>query len=236
MGTARENTVLRAQLADAMRDVTRWLSIAESGEERQHLRQVQLRLGELQAILDRVEIRWRVKTRVRGEPPLPSEAPEWAENVTAFLGAFQDARDVRGSSFGGCLSRLVARLKRETAKSEAPTTVVDGRRKDAGTVPASKPIERGRFCDQVIDEIKRIKNLCQASGRSVAEVQHEHPDWAVWTVRDHIGPEDKDAFSHPRQWGPTVGYAKMILSKIHGVTADTITSWVKAYRRSRKAK
>lgn len=74
------------------------------------------------------------------------------------------------------------------------------------------------------------------SGRSVAEIQVEHPDWAVWKVRESLGSEDKDTFKRPNQWGPTVGYAKIVLSKTQGVKTDTITSWVKAYRKSQKTK
>jgi hypothetical protein len=94
----------------------------------------------------------------------------------------------------------------------------------------TKPIDRGKFCDEVIDEIRTIRNLHSGSGRSVAEIQHANPRWAVWKVRESLDSEDQETFNHPNQWGPPVGYAKRVLSKINGVSMDTITSWVKAYR------
>jgi hypothetical protein len=99
-------------------------------------------------------------------------------------------------------------------------------------VPASRPIERGQFCQQVIDEIRRIKNLHLGSGMSIAEIQNENPKWAAWNVRESLSSEDRETFNHPRRWGAPVGYARLILSKDQAVTVDTVRSWVKAYRRS----
>jgi hypothetical protein len=100
----------------------------------------------------------------------------------------------------------------------------------------SKTISRGKFCDKVINEVRRIKNLCLATGRRVAEIQNEHADWAVWKVRDSLSSEDRDTFNHPNQWGSVVGYAKNILVKTSGVSVHTITSQVKAYRKSQRPK
>lgn len=95
-------------------------------------------------------------------------------------------------------------------------------------------IKRGEFCQRVIEQIKRIKNLNRGTGMSVAEVQNENPEWAVWKVRELLPPEDRDTFNHPNQWGPVVGYAKNILAKTSDVSVHTITSRVKAYRKSQK--
>jgi hypothetical protein len=103
-------------------------------------------------------------------------------------------------------------------------------------VETGKLVERGRFCQEVINQIKRIKNLHSGSGRSVAEIQHENPGWEVWKVRESLNLEDQETFNHPNQWGPTVGYATKLLSKNHGVTTHTITSWTKAYRKHQKTK
>jgi len=99
-----------------------------------------------------------------------------------------------------------------------------------------KLVDKGEFCDQVISEIKRIKNLATGSGRSVAEIETEHPAFAVWKVRTSLSPEDQEGFAHPNQWGPPVGFAKLILSKIQDVSVHTIDAWVKAYRKARKTK
>jgi hypothetical protein len=101
-------------------------------------------------------------------------------------------------------------------------------------VRTRKPIDRGKFCDQVIDEIKAIRTLHSGSGRSVAEIQDKNPGWGVWKVRESLDSENRETFNHPNRWGPTVGYAKTVLSKTYCVSMDTITSWVKAYRAHRK--
>jgi hypothetical protein len=103
-------------------------------------------------------------------------------------------------------------------------------------ISMSRTIERGRFWEQVIDEIKRIKNLCVGSGWSIAEIQYRHPDFAVWKVRESLGGEDLESFNHPNQWGPPVGFAKKILAKSSGVSDHTITASVKAYRKTHQPK
>jgi hypothetical protein len=101
----------------------------------------------------------------------------------------------------------------------------------------SKPVRLGEFCNRVIGEMRRIKYFCSGTGMSIAEVETEHPKYAAWKVREQLrAEEDQDVFDHPNQWGPTVGYAKGVLAKMQGRSDHTITSWVKAYRRSKKSR
>ena len=132
-------------------------------------------------------------------------------------------------AFCACLERL--EHERAAQKDEQPSPA----QKSEKPVQ-SELVEKGRFCDQVIGEIRRIRNLTVSSGRSVAEIEKEHPDFAAWKVRTSLSPDDQETFSHPRQWGPPVGYAKMVLSKTHGVSQHTINSWVKAYRKGQKTR
>src|SRR5260370_13402345 len=78
------------------------------------------------------------------------------------------------------------------------------------TPPVSAAMERGKFCQQVTDEIKKIKNLCLGTGRSVSEVQNEQPDWAVWKLRESLSSEHQDTFNHPRRWRPPAGYSRLL--------------------------
>ena len=126
-------------------------------------------------------------------------------------------------------SSLVQNNGKTTQSAESKSTNAEGQTQ-------VRSIDRGKFCDGVIDEIKRIKNLAVGTGRSVAEIEKENPDFAVWKVRTSLSPEDQETFNHPNQWGPPVGYAKMVLGKIHAVTTHTIDSWVKAYRKDLQAK
>jgi hypothetical protein len=69
----------------------------------------------------------------------------------------------------------------------------------------------------------------------MAEIQHEYPGSVVWKVREQLPQDDQQTFNYPNQWGPVVGYAKMVLSRIHHVSTHTIISWVKACRKEKKA-
>jgi hypothetical protein len=121
----------------------------------------------------------------------------------------------------------IGQLKRQESKL---------RLSDEGSDNLNQRTQRGEFCQRVIDEIKRIKNQCVGMGRSVAEIQNDHPDFAVWKVRESLSSEDRDTFNHPNRWGPPVGFAKNILAKTSDVSVHTITSRVKAYRKSQQPK
>jgi hypothetical protein len=95
----------------------------------------------------------------------------------------------------------------------------------------SRPVERGKFCDQVCIEAKKVKRM-YLGGRGMAEIQNEFPHFAIWKVRQRLCPEDREIFDHPRQWGPS--YEKMILARTEGISEHTVTASLKAYRKSQK--
>jgi transcriptional regulator with XRE-family HTH domain len=95
---------------------------------------------------------------------------------------------------------------------------------------SARVIEKGRFCDRVVQEMRQIKSLCVDSGWTIAEIQTNHPEFAAWKVRDTLAEEDRNVFNHPRQWGPTVGYGRLVLGKHYGRHADTVKDWIKAFR------
>ena len=99
------------------------------------------------------------------------------------------------------------------------------------TLP-TRVLEDGRFCDRVIEEIKKIRHFYSA--HSVNQVKIDHPDFIVWKVIEEgvFAPEDLEIFYHPNRWGPTVGYALNLLSKhFDGRSVATIRRWRKVYRR-----
>jgi hypothetical protein len=100
--------ILHAKLADAQVDARFWLAVAESHEERSYVGRMQERLGDLQRILDRIELRGASGERTR-----------WDENVKAFLEAFRGAKQAAGCVIGTVLSPLVAYLGKQTELSEA---------------------------------------------------------------------------------------------------------------------
>lgn len=98
------------------------------------------------------------------------------------------------------------------------------------TNAASEKIQRGKRCAQIIDEVRRLKNLVVGAGRTMAEVKEENPTLLVWAFRDTLLQQDREIFDHPNQWGPVVGYALGLLSKEYGKSPTTINDWVKAFR------
>lgn len=99
-----------------------------------------------------------------------------------------------------------------------------------------KQIELGKFCVQVTEEMQRIKYLALSTGRSMAQIEKENPGFAVWKVRNNLTSEDQEIFNRPTRWEATVGYATLVLSKIHGKSTHAITSWKKIYKRAQKNK
>jgi hypothetical protein len=138
-------------------------------------------------------------------------------------------------------SRVIKRWTDEELKLEEEIANVERireapRQQTRAETEKSKLLERGKYCCEVIEEVKKIKNLHLGTGRSVPEIQTESPDMAVWQLRKLLTQEDQDTFNHPNQWGPPVGYAKIILAKTSDVSVHTITSRVKAYRKSQRSK
>ena len=122
---------------------------------------------------------------------------------------------------------LIAKENRHTRSEQGEPE------EDLSPISLSRPTERGKFCIQVCNEGKKVRRM-HLDGRSVAEIQHDYPDFAIWKVRESLSPEDRETFNHPRQWGP--GYVKMILARTEGISEHTVNASMKAYRKSQRPK
>jgi hypothetical protein len=98
-------------------------------------------------------------------------------------------------------------------------------------IELSATLRNGQYCDQVIDEIRRVRHLYRAS--TVGQIKSAHPRFAVWSMIEgpDMDAEDRDVFFHPGRWGPVVGYAIKILARHFGKSEETIKRWRKAYKR-----
>ena len=94
----------------------------------------------------------------------------------------------------------------------------------------SLPIRNGQRCARIIGQIRRAKNMCLGSGRTIAEIQQDFPDWELWKVIKNLPAEDQETFAHPNRWGPVVGYGHGLLAKEYGKSPATIRDWIKAWR------
>jgi hypothetical protein len=135
-----------------------------------------------------------------------------------------------------CVGEYLARAKEEALNHSLILITKEKNRDRSETVgrpdeyvpdSVSRPVDRGRFCDQVCSEAKKIKRM-YLGGRGIAEIQNDFPHFAIWKVRDQLCQEDREIFDHPRQWGPS--YAKMILARTEGISEHTVTASLKAYR------
>ena len=119
---------------------------------------------------------------------------------------------------------VVADLEGTLAASAAPASIAR---------PALTKVQNhGRFCLEVVNEIRKVKKLHQENGYAVAETHTNHPDWNVWKVLEALSKDDIELFHHPNQWGPVVGYAQGLLAKYHGKARATIHDWCKRARRT----
>jgi hypothetical protein len=99
----------------------------------------------------------------------------------------------------------------------------------------SNRLSNGKFCDQVISDLRRIRRWCVDSGRRMDEIRKDLPDSPVWNL--DLPAEDKECLLHPGMWGAVVGYGERILGKHFGKSPDTIRDWRKEYRQhARKSK
>ncbi|MFZ0634685.1 MAG: hypothetical protein WA755_10365 [Candidatus Acidiferrales bacterium] len=154
-----------------------------------------------------------------------SERPEWAKSSCPPEPTTEANAEIRA------LTQEVAGLK-ATIEGLAKAEQVNGRESptDAGLNLPEK-IQHGKRCAQLIDEIRRVRNLVLGTGRTIAEVRGENPTLLVWAIRDALQHQDREIFDHPNRWGPVVGYAHGLLSKEYGRSDMTIRDWVKAFRR-----
>ena len=96
-------------------------------------------------------------------------------------------------------------------------------------------VEKGHFCELVVQQVRSVRHSCVKRGWSINEHRRQYPNLAVWTVADAMGPEDRETFGHPNQWGPATGYAHKILCAFYnGAAEETVRSWRKEFRRTTK--
>jgi hypothetical protein len=128
----------------------------------------------------------------------------------------------------------IAQVKRQESQSRPSDgqaqTGPEPAAQTTNAAAAPEKIQRGKRCAQIIDEVRRVKNLVVGTGRTMAEVREEQPTLLVWAFRDTLPQQDREIFDHPNQWGPVVGYAHGLLSKEYGKSPTTIKDWVKAFR------
>jgi hypothetical protein len=100
----------------------------------------------------------------------------------------------------------------------------------------SERLRRGKRCDQILKEMRRIKYWRLDAVKTMAEIQTEHPDLAVWKLREGLGLEDREFFDRPNRWESVVTYGLGLLGKEYGRKPATVNDWVKEFRHHQKEK
>ena len=153
-------------------------------------------------------------------------------------------RDEHGLPFGSA-AMVYSEVVYELLMRGISQTAIDARRNRVlanlaeiamPTIQAPRPIENGKFCEQIVSEMKMIRDEVQDKGKSIAQVEQERPNLAAWKVRSQLTEqEDKDLFNSPRQWESAVLQAETVLAKLYNKSISTIRSWRKAYKADLKA-
>ncbi len=126
--------------------------------------------------------------------------------------------------------RYVVQMSQKDASVAVPKNDSANRKTRPPKRISPRTLAKGKLCSQIMQEVRTVKKLCVDSGRTIVEVQIDFPDFHAWKLRETLTAEDRETFNNPRQWGPVVGYAEMILAKHFGRSAETIHDWVKGYR------
>lgn len=136
----------------------------------------------------------------------------------------------RGGENCGAVIALASKIF-QRARAKSGSRGGEGLEVAAGARQLStRQIEKGKRCEQIIAEMRKIKRMCVDSGQNIVEIQCAHPEFEAWKVREALNEEDRETFNHPRQWGPPVGYARLVLAKIYSKNEGTVKNWVKWYR------
>jgi len=94
----------------------------------------------------------------------------------------------------------------------------------AGTL-STPLLNRGAFCNQIIEQMKQIRNL--STSKDMQEIRSDNPHWRVWKMIEGqvFSQKDRDGFLQPNQWPGTVNYATSLLTRYFNVCEDTIKRW-----------
>jgi hypothetical protein len=80
--------------------------------------------------------------------------------------------------------------------------------------------------------VKGIRSQCSTRRKTIADMERDHANFAVWQLVRELPNEDQETFRHPNQWGAAAGYAHGLLATFYQKAPDTIKGWIKQYKRT----
>ena len=97
--------------------------------------------------------------------------------------------------------------------------------------PLSERLKSGKDCEEMAEEIRKIRTEAIANGKAMFEIREAYPDFRVWKAAERLLPEDRAVFEAPTRWGAAGGYANRFLSKLYiPAKPATVNDWRKEFR------
>jgi hypothetical protein len=96
--------------------------------------------------------------------------------------------------------------------------------------PLSKRLQRGKDCEEMAMEIRKIRSDVRDHGMTIFESREAHPGFRIWNFVEHLPDEDKKIFNKPDEWGPVIGYANTLLARHYGVKPSVVDESRKEWR------
>jgi hypothetical protein len=58
--------------------------------------------------------------------------------------------------------------------------------------PLSPQSQNGKRCHEIMAEMQKIKNMVTGFQRTLCEIRHEHPEFQVWSLVEHLSTDAKE--------------------------------------------
>lgn len=144
------------------------------------------------------------------------------------------------------VSRLPPRSGTPAPAPEPPASILEPRlpgdevseravAQETGADELSKRLQRGKDCEEMVMEIRKIKSDVREHGMTIFQSREAHPEFRIWNLVDHLPDEDKRTFNKPDEWGPVRGYANRLLARHYGVEPSTVDDSRKEWRAHEKS-
>jgi len=94
------------------------------------------------------------------------------------------------------LARLKTLLELAREIVSAPNSGSDPAHRKAQSDELPDGLRKGKYCERVVEEMRRVRNQVLGSGATIGQVKSEQPHLAVWNLREQLSAEDKETFDH----------------------------------------
>ena len=195
------------------------------------IRQQIASLIEMRLHLTRIEVLDDAKISIASEPT-PKHATQSASSIVRINEAVYAIGRKYGNEWNTKWLESTAGLYAKLHLSQEEFAIDESSPTDK--IEHKEIVLKGKRCDEIVQEIRRLRNMVVTHHRTMAEIRSQNPGFQVWALSEILSEADRETFNHPRQWGPPVGYALGLLAKDYLRSAHTVADWRKIYRQTRR--